>query len=404
MSSAQRSERRWMARMATVLFASAGLFVFACTSSFRTLGYGVVDDAGSPPPFVESSDAGEPDARAELTQYCPSNKCPAGRTTCPTSPFACDVDLRSDLRNCGACGLVCRTAGTANMKFDCVDGQCVSECSSNAAGIHYADCNGVIDDGCEVLLGTNENCNGCGDRCTDPKKPCVHIGDRPDNQCGCDPGHQYCPPPGPGLPASCSDPMLDDMNCGGCGVVCKPDDGALPRSNMYFGCAGGECGHEKCTSEYRDCDGVGANGCETHILSPDNCGACGKACDPGQTCIRNRNNVYECACPPGRTLCGDECIDILTDPRHCGSCSIDCLNNTPTVTGAAHCSFGSCKYGCAEGRGDCNGDSKDGCETNLLSDPRNCGACGNTCDLVAGQPCVLGGCVVEVCDGGVFTQ
>ncbi|MDF2695946.1 MAG: Tryptophan synthase alpha chain, partial [Labilithrix sp.] len=260
--------RPWMARMATVVIASGGLFVFACSEApFRTLGYGVAGDAGSPPAFVDSRDAGEPDARAELTQYCPSNKCPAGRTTCPTSPFACDVDLRSDLRNCGACGNVCATTLTRfRLNFDCVDGQCVKECSSTSSAT-YADCNGVLDDGCEIKLGSNDNCNGCGDRCPDPKKPCIFDAATAKGQCGCDPGLEYC--------GRCIDPKIDDLNCGGCGVVCDPGgDGGPPRDHAYYGCAGSECGHLKCEANYASCDNDSANGCETSLLSPDNCGVC----------------------------------------------------------------------------------------------------------------------------------
>ena len=58
---------------------------------------------------------------------------------------------------------------------------------------------------------------------------------------------------------------------------------------------------------------------------------------------------------------------------------------------------------CNEGRADCNNSQSDGCEVNIDSDPRNCGACGHVCDAVAGQACVAGRCVVEPCaqDAGV---
>ncbi|MFO0587122.1 MAG: hypothetical protein U0441_06280 [Polyangiaceae bacterium] len=45
---------------------------------------------------------------------------------------------------------------------------------------------------------------------------------------------------------------------------------------------------------------------------------------------------------------------------------------------------------CAEGKGECDGDAKTSCETDLTSSTANCGACGNAC--AAGQSCVAGGC------------
>lgn len=44
---------------------------------------------------------------------------------------------------------------------------------------------------------------------------------------------------------------------------------------------------------------------------------------------------------------------------------------------------------CPEGRGDCNDDESDGCETDLTSDPDHCGHCGNVCEEGS---CVLGRC------------
>ncbi len=366
---------------------------WGCSTTDDRLGYIDLGDASGTFVPVESPDSGDVDSSHELTQYCPSNTCPADRTTCASSRFACDVNLMTDPHNCGECGVDCGYPFTHfRAAFDCVEGQCVKRCEDG-----YADCNGFVDDGCEVKLGTNDDCNACGDRCTDPKKPCVFDTSLNKGQCGCGPGLEYC--------GKCVDPKIDDLNCGGCGVVCDPGaDGGPPRDHAYYGCVSSECGHLKCQPNYASCDGDLTNGCETSLLSPDNCGGCGKACDPGQTCILDLQGNAFCACPAGLTLCGSKCVDLLTDKRNCGTCSTDCINRWPDGTGIGFCSGGACEYGCAAGRGDCNGDWSDGCETNFASDPRNCGACGNTCDLAAGQPCVQGRCVVEACDGGVLTR
>jgi hypothetical protein len=40
-----------------------------------------------------------------------------------------------------------------------------------------------------------------------------------------------------------------------------------------------------CPPGYGDCDGNPKNGCETRLdTSPDDCGACGHACAPGEKC------------------------------------------------------------------------------------------------------------------------
>ena len=46
---------------------------------------------------------------------------------------------------------------------------------------------------------------------------------------------------------------------------------------------------------------------------------------------------------------------------------------------------GNCIAVCLEGYGDCNLDEADGCEVLLLTDPGNCGACGNVCQNACSQ-------------------
>ena len=45
-----------------------------------------------------------------------------------------------------------------------------------------------------------------------------------------------------------------------------------------------------------------------------------------------------------------------------------------------------------------NDDIYNGCETRLSGDQRNCGACGNACDIARGQPCVAGVCRTKACE------
>lgn len=96
-----------------------------------------------------------------------------------------------------------------------------------------------------------------------------------------------------------------------------------------------------CYDGYADCDGLGNNGCE---------------------------------------------ISLQDDPMHCGDCDISCSFEAAE----AQCSGGTCVLGaCEANRADCNGQSDDGCEVDLLTDPFHCGECDHSC---AGNRCVQGSC------------
>ncbi|AKU95210.1 Tryptophan synthase alpha chain [Labilithrix luteola] len=329
---------------------------------------------------------------ASLTSYCASYTCTGPFTTCPTSHFPCDVNVMTDPKNCGGCGIECPSMNTEGAYLDCVAGKCVPSCLEG-----YADCNGVREDLCETRLGDNDNCNGCGDACPDPAKPCIYDDDAKKGQCGCDKGRSFCA-------GACVDLETSDDNCGACGVACPRTGASEPGSNAHYGCDEGTCGHVKCDQGFANCDGKNDNGCEANLLSPTSCGACNIACDPGQTCRRNSKGEAECICAKGQTLCGDTCADLRADLRNCGGCGIDCTSIALNANGLGTCTYGSCGFVCMQDWGECNGDPTDGCEVNLASDPRNCGACGNECDVLSGQPCIAGKCAVEPCRDGEVPQ
>ncbi len=353
-------------------------------------------EAGVSPSFV-TPDAATPEPD-RLTAYCPSSNCPAGHTTCPGSYFPCDVDLRTDRDNCGACGAACPQP-TNNETFECVDGRCMLTC--NIAFPPQADCNGAPDDGCEAKLSTNDNCGACGVKCTDPDKPCTKRGPSYYG-CGCPNGLMPCWTD-EGLECVTQN---DDRNCGACGNVCDPEGGGFPLfDNTYYGCQNGTCGHLKCTQGFVNCDSDLENGCESSTLSNETCGGCGRACGPGESCAINLDSFQPfCACPDNKTFCGvcfgpqcmGRCYDLSSDANACGSCDVSCDERNKHAEPV--CVYGSCEQRCPSGRADCNGNTSDGCEVNTNSDPQNCGACGVACDAVTGQACVGGQCVVEPCD------
>lgn len=121
----------------------------------------------------------------------------------------CEVDLSSDPLRCGSCSTACTLANAAP---SCVNGMC----STAACTRGWADCNGVVADGCE--------------RNTDS----------------------------------------DVLHCGMCDLACPALANSAPT------CTAGVCGFV-CVAGYLDCS-AGA-GCETHSdVDGLNCGACGHSC------------------------------------------------------------------------------------------------------------------------------
>ena len=86
--------------------------------------------------------------------------CKAGYDDCDhNAATGCEKQvLGTDVHNCGACGKEC---GTAHGTPKCTAGVCSITCSSG-----YDDCNGTNADGCEVNLKTDaRNCGRCGHDC-----------------------------------------------------------------------------------------------------------------------------------------------------------------------------------------------------------------------------------------------
>ncbi len=382
-------------RIVLAAIASA-VVVVACTSG-EDIVLATGDDPEPQSSFTSPDATVDVEVAMGLTSYCPSNKCPVGRTTCPTSLFRCDVNLLSDRDNCGGCGVRC-PAATNREIYECVDGRCVMQCQTFDPTF---DCDGVPDNGCETMANTNEACGACGIKCSDPAKPCVQRSVYSfDVGCGCLGQDLYCS-------GACKKGQVDDRNCGSCGTVCDPGgDGGTPRANAYYGCSQGECGHLKCMGLWGNCDGDPENGCETNLVTPENCGLCGKSCAPGQICgINAKTGSRQCMCPDGQTfcptscingVCTGECFDLTSDAFNCGACGVSCSYVSGSFNINA-CRNGTCVQQCHEGRADCNGNTADSCEVNTNSDPMNCGGCGKACDVAAGQACVGGRCVVEPC-------
>jgi hypothetical protein len=75
----------------------------------------------------------------------------------------------------------------------------------------------------------------------------------------------------------CVDLQHDPASCGACGQVCGS-------ANATAFCSAGTCGLA-CQAGAADCNGMNVDGCEVTVTSdPNNCGACGHACNAGWPC------------------------------------------------------------------------------------------------------------------------
>lgn len=393
--------RRIATALAIVMASAVG-----CATTDRPVAF-ELPTVGSEPGFTSPDGGQSTDASVDPSDLnlCPSNECPSPLLTCATSTYLCDVDPLTDDQNCGGCGIDCTVRGLGpllNAGFGCVNGACTLLCS--ALTRPYADCDGVLENGCETPLFTQTDCSACNDAC-----PASQV-------CRAGACSEKCLPPTVDTECGCKDLQRDDFNCGACGVVCdrQPADLPAPPPNATYGCVGGQCDRLKCDTsdlEWTDCnadlDKPNSDGCEINLSGPSeaHCGSCGVQCAPGEQCGVDRAAPgppsFECLCRSGETKCAESgasitCANLDIDPGNCGACGRRCARGG-LLHAIAVCRAGSCAVACDPGWMDCNGFEGDGCETNVRQDPANCGACGHECDGGVSQACVAGSCVVEEC-------
>ncbi len=219
-------------------------------------------------------------------------------------------DLNGDVNNCGMCGTVCRfTRASAN----CVMGVCqLGACESGyldldgnpANGCEYGPCFRTMPD-TEVCDGVDNNCNGMTDEGVDR--------------------------------------MMDPMNCGACGFVCRIPNGTA-------GCAMGRCTVASCATGFRDIDGDPTNGCEWV------CGNLDGSTGP-ETCDNRDNNcngmidegVTEAcmaSCGSGTRTCVlgsfGACSGRIPSPEICNGVDDDCNGMADEGLPPITCGVGAC--------------------------------------------------------------
>ncbi len=137
------------------------------------------------------------------------------------------------------------------------------------------------------------------------------------------------------------DTSTEDTSVPGCGSSCAVGE-------QY--CTGGSC---ECRPEL---DMLSDGSCTILRTDPNNCGSEGRACDTGSE-VTCRSGTCEDRCTTTMTNCSNHCVDITTDPRHCGGCDMPCAPNavcvggscrTFTTLGCSACPCGGCSGQCCD--------------------------------------------------------
>ncbi len=335
---------------------------------------------------------------------CEQNQtCEAGRCVCVDNfedcnadrTDGCEINIQTSVLHCGACSDPC---DLPNALESCMAASCgVATCATG-----FGDCDRVPANGCETSTDTTvANCGACGANCNDlpnvASAACTGGGCR---SLVCEPNFADCN----GVVADgCEVNLTNDANhCGSCPMVCGAPSGTPI-------CVAGVCRVSMCPPTARDCDGAGANGCEVTTGTVASCGDCTTRVDCNAT-VRNANaiscNIGSDACTYGTCASGfadcdgnraNGCEVPIRSVTSCGSCGslVNCSTQatmtnqiSPSCSAAGVCTYG----GCATNWGNCDMSAANGCERDLTL-ATTCGSCTNSCpalpNVAPGAMCSL---------------
>ncbi|MET0790186.1 MAG: zinc-dependent metalloprotease family protein [Polyangiaceae bacterium] len=129
-----------------------------------------------------------------------------------------------------------------------------------------------------------------------------------------------------------------------------------------------------------------AGACLNTVSDPLHCGSCSTVCAQGQICDQSTCKAPVTSCTAPQAACNGVCVD-LTSTAHCGTCDKAC------ATGQS-CTAGACA--CPGTQSTCNGACVD-----TQSSVDNCGSCGKACGT--GAVCTAGACACatgqSICSG-----
>ena len=259
---------------------------------------------------------------------------------------------------------------------------------------------------CVTMCPITEDADGDGARATECGGDDCDDADPerfPGNAEVCDPeGHdEDCDPSTVGERDADGDGAIDALCCNGerCGPDC--DDGSAAVSPTSI---------EVCNGTDDDCDGAADEGV-LRVFYPDGDGdgfgdrdgEVRRLCAAEEGFVENAldcEDTDRTINPVRSEVCNGRDDNCDGDPDEEPAVIVACAATfgSPPNTPFA-CVDGACATACAGRHDDCNGELSDGCETDLLADPNNCGVCGTSCGV--GGACTDGVCdrVVDVAAG-----
>lgn len=249
----------------------------------------------------------------------------------------------------------------------------------------YGDCNGTLRDGCETKLVSTEHCGACGFSCE--RRPHTTGG-------ACN------------LEGTCE--LVCERNFADCDG--NAANGCELSGAGFANAVSVSCRENRvlltCAAPFGDCNGDAADGCEADLSrDAENCGRCGNACgiDPithhasaGCVAAQCTNSPTACGggwnrCSAGQQLdgtgpcdvCAASCEQELAGfpaPRPCGAHEQCTLTQRYPQGSSSPIRGAVCMATCEVGRGDCDGNLANGCETDLTTEAA-CGACTANCGI-----------------------
>ncbi|HOX47256.1 MAG TPA: hypothetical protein PK668_26925 [Myxococcota bacterium] len=358
------------------------------------------------------------DCQLEL-QHATGPLCEAGicdYTSCAPGYGDCDAE-RSDgcethLWLVDACRAAC-----GEFAMNCLDRvahvlevRCTGGCGYSVCALGYGDCDSDPANGCEVSIWVP---SGCGLSCAERIDCTQQVQNAGDIDCtagacsygACLAGFGDCDMD---RSDGCERPLWLLQSCRADCFLAPADCTQEIAHASGADCNEGACDYSTCEAGYRDCDLDRTNGCEADLWRPE---ACRVFCeDPGVDCTAIVLHVAEVLCAGGGcgyTACSvgygdcnqtpwDGCeTGLVGNDQDCGACDRACLASH----GTNDCVGMACEPDCDPLYGDCDDEPWDGCETYLFGNIQDCGVCNRACTNAHGSTACVSTSCVPTCSG-----